>query len=236
MNEYQLESFISYCDEMMIVTEGLKFQNFIDNLVDTVTKIAEFFRRIGLKFQAKVKENKCIKLPKDYHKKMQELILRIYDEWESVNESFENIQSTWLGLKSIRLDGITLKKPEYSEECTVMVSLIYKKSINSSKMISVLLNGIKRLKRQISATKNQEEINQYSEDISKFRNQIKLARILMEIDKTYLGFGFEDFNSNKTATGVEESFIDYYDMDIAIRAVTPMAMGGYIPNAAFGMF
>ena len=192
-----IENFIDFCNEMQIATEAQgNFQKVIDWLVETFTKLYETIHSAVLSFKKKMAGSKHIKIPKHYHKNITYFTRLIYGIWkgkaeELTDERLEGISTQWAKIKNsytAEVKQMKKDKEEFEEQSAIPVSEIYSTMITSSKIISDSLNFAKNIRSKIKNLKNDDEIAEAQEHIHRLKNQVKLARILSDIDRFYLSF------------------------------------------------
>ena len=204
---YTAENFINWCDDMTIANEefdGSKIKDMLDRaltvIIETFQKLFEKFRRMMLTYQQKMNGNKYIKIPKVYHREIQEFKTKVlgfwdYDPHKLTDENITAIKKDWADLKNDILNDkkqLMKEDKEYAEQSGILANELYTDMKVDSRNISGALDYAKKLRSQLSSMKSEEDVERQKDYIHKLKNEIELSKMFIDIGKFYLSFEFID--------------------------------------------
>lgn len=215
-----LENFIAYCNDMKVendrsffdiingaepVTETFKesLDKFFETFVETLTRFIEMLKRWMYTVQQKMAKDKYLMVPKHFHEEMTKLertVISLASAKSMSDKDVEMIQMTWNSLKSeideLRADAKS-KGEKYNNEVSIPLKEIYENLKDGSNLITKALKTAKNDRHRLKSLSSQEDINEAKGYLDGYKNDIKVYRILTEIDKYYLSFRtVKDKNAN----------------------------------------
>ena len=199
---------------------GQSIGKIFERLAEIFTKLYERYRQIILKIKNKMTRGKNITIPEEYHKQMKKLYERMKKSWNghagnlesdsiTISDDDGNEQEMSLGVNNAKKEWADLKdkilndmkkhadeQKAYTKICDIPPKLIYDRSMKSSKLIVTSLNEIKNFRKTISDIDKNSADDTAKENIknsiAKFKLQIEMSKLFIDIDNMYLMFLFKE--------------------------------------------